>query len=365
VAGASYDVASTSYDVVPIAAAPYDGRPSTDRATVVVRGAHRVEHGGVEGRASSNSAVRRRRRLVAERLAWSQDGVVSRRDLYAIGITRAEIRANIAADRWVRLGRQSVCVHRGPLSQRARHRAAVQEAGPRAYLDAGSALIEAGLTGFEMPRIRVSVPRGARAWRVKGLDVRQTRRWDPHDLVLDDGLRRARPAVAAVRQALWARTDREAALVLTMTVQQGLATADRVAEALLAVRRDRRRAFVSGVVMDLLGGVRSLGELDVVRECRRRGLPEPSKQVLRRGRNGTYYLDLLWEAWGVVVEVDGIQHSWAAQVVGDAIRQNDITLQGARVLRLPLLGLRVAPDDFFAQVEQALVAAGWDARRTA
>ena len=165
--------------------------------------------------------------------------------------------------------------------------------------------------------------------------------------------------VAAVRQAMWSRTDREAALALTMSVQQGLTTADKIGEALLAVRRDRRRAFIAGVVLDLLGGVRSLGELDVLRECRRRGLPEPSRQVLRRGRNGTYYLDLCWEEWNLVVEVDGIQHSWASQIVGDAIRQNDVTLQGARVLRLPLLGLRVAPEEFFAQIEEALRRSGW------
>ena len=38
--------------------------------------------------------------------------------------------------------------------------------------------------------------------------------------------------------------------------------------------------------------------------------------------------------------------------------RNDLTLQGARVLRLPLLGLRVAADDFFAQIAQALREAG-------
>jgi hypothetical protein len=47
-------------------------------------------------------------------------------------------------------------------------------------------------------------------------------------------------------------------------------------------------------------------------------------------------------------------------VVGDALRQNAITLSDAVVLRLPLLGLRVEPDSFFAQIEEALVAAGWD-----
>lgn len=342
---------------------PDDVAPSTGPEKGVVTRAPPFDDGPMNPDLTP-AGVRRMRRRHAETVAREQAGILSRRQLYAMGVTRAEIRANVRADRWRRLGRQSICVHRGPLSQEARHWAAVHEAGPRAYLDAGSALIAAGLTGFAVLAIRVSVPRGARVWRVRGLDIRQTRRWTPDDLA-DTRLRRSRAEVAAVRQALWSRTDREAALVLTMTVQQGLATAQGIGGALLAVRRDRRRGFVQGVVLDLLGGVRSLGELDVLRECRCREVPEPSRQVLRRGRNGTYYLDLCWEDWNVVVEVDGIQHSWVSQIVGDAIRQNDITLQGARVLRLPLLGLRVAPDDFFDQIEQALRQAGWEGRRTA
>jgi very-short-patch-repair endonuclease len=64
----------------------------------------------------------------------------------------------------------------------------------------------------------------------------------------------------------------------------------------------------------------------------------------------------------VVVEIDGIHHAWAQNVVPDALRQNDITLRDGRVLRLPLLGLRVAADDFFEQIERALTAAGWSGR---
>jgi very-short-patch-repair endonuclease len=80
--------------------------------------------------------------------------------------------------------------------------------------------------------------------------------------------------------------------------------------------------------------------------------------VIRRGRDHQYYLDVFWDDWHVVVEIDGIHHLWAENVVQDALRHNDVTLGDCRVLRLPLLGLRVAPDEFFAQVEQALVAAG-------
>lgn len=298
-----------------------------------------------------------RRRRVAE-LADSQAGVVSRRQLYAAGITRAEVRANVAAGRWARVGSQALCVHNGPLDLPARHWAAVFEAGPRAYLDGASALVEAGVERLAVTAIRVAVPRGVRARRGRGVDIRQTRRWSADDIE-PHGLPRSRVEVAAVRAALWALSNRQAALYLTMPVQQGHTTAERIAEVMLRVRRDKRRSFIHGVLLDLMGGVRSLGELDVVRGCRERGLPEPSKQSLHRARNGKYYLDFRWDAWRVTVEVDGIQHAWVEQVVGDALRQNTLSIAGDTVLRIPLLGLRVAPDEFFAQIAQALVAAGW------
>ncbi|MCW2709849.1 MAG: hypothetical protein JWP24_43, partial [Marmoricola sp.] len=100
---------------------------------------------------------------------------------------------------------------------------AVLEAGPRAFLDGESALIAAGLEHYDCVRVRVSVPRGARIrHRNTTVDIRQTRRWDPHDLVEGTGVPRSRPEVAAIRAALWARSDRQATLVLTMSVQQGI-----------------------------------------------------------------------------------------------------------------------------------------------
>jgi hypothetical protein len=58
--------------------------------------------------------------------------------------------------------------------------------------------------------------------------------------------------------------------------------------------------------------------------------------------------------WAAVFEVAGIQHAWVEQIVGDGLRQNSIVLAGDLVLRLPLLGLRVCPDDFFDQIGLAL-----------
>ncbi len=252
-----------------------------------------------------------------------------------------------------------IVVHTGPLTDDARHWAAVLEAGPRAYVDGESSLVRAGLTHYTPKAIRVTVPRGARIrHRGTGVDIRQTRRWDPDDIVVDP-VPRSRNPVAAVRSCLWARSERQAELLVTMTVQQGLARIEHIAEAALVVKRDRRRNLLGELLIDLSGGIGSLSELDVLRGCRERGLPEPDQQVLRRTPGGSYFLDFRWKRWATVVEVDGIHHAWAQNLVADALRHNAIAIDGDTVLRLPILGLRLCPDAFFAQIEEALRRAGW------
>jgi hypothetical protein len=293
-------------------------------------------------------------------LAAEQGGVVSRRQVYSFGLTRWHIRGQVRARRWQLIGDQSLCVHTGPIDVPGHRWAAVFQGGPRAHLDGAAALMVAGLERFDEDRIRVSVPRGARVRRSRLYDIRQTRRWSADDIV-DIGIPRSQPAVAAVRAALWARSDAQAALVLTMSVQQRIVTAREIGEQLLRVRRDRRRLLLHCVLHDLLDGAESLGELDVARELGRRGLPQPQRQVLRRDGQNRYYLDLYWPEWRLVLEIDGIHHAWAENLVGDALRQNSLALAGDVVLRLPLLGLRLRPDEFFAQIEQALRQQGYRA----
>ncbi|MCF6376615.1 hypothetical protein L2K70_03285 [Nocardioides KLBMP 9356] len=308
-------------------------------------------------------ALRAKRISVATEVATAQGGVISLGQLRSCGVTRSQVRAQLAARRWQRVHTQVVAVTTGPLSGLAMMWAAVLEGGPSAHLDGASALIAEGMTGFSWDVTRVSVPMHSRARSAPGLQVVRTRRYDPRT-VQPSGIPRTRPDVAAVRAALWAVSDKQAALLLTMPVQQRLTTAERIGVSLLSVRRDRRRTLLHATVLDLLDGVRSVSEAEFAAECRRRGLPRPSRQVVRRGRDGTYYLDVCWEQWGVVVEIDGIHHGWATNVVADALRHNAVTLDSSVVLRLPLLGLRVAADDFFAQIEEALRSQGCPLPRT-
>ena len=300
---------------------------------------------------------RARRLSGVRRLGDGQGGVVSRDQLRAAGITDHELVAHVRAKRWRPVHTQSIAVHTGPLDEVGRRWAAVFEAGPRGCLDGSSALLAGGLEHYTEDVVRVSVPRGVLTRRAVGVDIRQTRRLRPGDLATS-GIPRTRPDVAAVRAALWARSDKQAILLLTLAVQQRLTTPEHLATESLRVRRDRRRMLVTDVVGDLFGGVRSLGEHEFAQMCRSRGLPEPARQVVRKGPGGRWYLDVRWDPWDVVVEIDGIQHEWATHVVADALRHNAIALDRSLVLRLPLLGLRAVPDEFFAQIAAALASRG-------
>lgn len=168
------------------------------------------------------------------------------------------------------------------------------------------------------------------------------------------GVPRTRPEVAAVRAAEWALSDRQAVTLLVMPVQQGIIPARRLEASWSAVRRSRRRTLLDVVVRDICDGAQSLNELDFAGMCTARGLPDPSRQVVRRGPKGRVYLDTGWEDRGVVVEIDGIQHTMAINVIDDALRDNLLTLGGEVVLRIPVLGLRLCPDRFMDQVECAV-----------
>ena len=302
------------------------------------------------------AARRRRLRRAAAGLAAIQSGLVSRRQLKGLGVSRWQVRAEIRAGRWRSHGRHTVAVHTADLSGEALWWWAVFETGGGAALAGPTALEAAGLRGYD-DRVHVVVRKSQRHHRPRGVVVHETRRLLDGD-VLDSGIPRLRPEVAAVLGALWARSDRQAALLMVMAVSQRLTTVDRLADVLTRVRRDKRRRLLLAIVLDIADGVRSMGELDFARLCRRYGLPEPNRQVVRRGPRGRIYLDVHWDRWGLVVEIEGIHHEAPENAVPDALRQNSVSITTGTVLRIPVLGLRTEGDALMGQVAEALRRAG-------
>lgn len=284
-------------------------------------------------------------------------GVISRAELRRHGWDRDAVARQVRQHRWATHGRQTVALHTGPLPVEAHRWRCVWETGRDiAALDGATALQAAGMTGFAEDRVHVSVVHRATIEPVQGAVVHKVIRRVANEVV-PVGVPRTRPAVAAIRAAHWAVSDRQAALLLVMPVQQRIVTGYALLEASKQVRGRTRRAFIRDVSRDIADGAQSLGELDFAALGRQRGLPEPSRQSVRPGPEGHVYLDVEWQDVGLAVEIDGSHHRMGLSVMQDHLRQNHLVLEGRLVLRMDLIGLRLDPGAFMDQVCRAHAAA--------
>ncbi|KGN38794.1 hypothetical protein N803_08705 [Knoellia subterranea KCTC 19937] len=266
-------------------------------------------------------------------------------------MSRADVRSEIAAGRWSAIGRHTVAITTSqPLTGEAALWHAVWESGSGAVLDGVSALEAAGLSGFTADHVDVAIPANHHVHKLPGVRVHRRRDIGP---VRGAGIPRTTVEWAAIRAAQWARTDRTAVLILCLVVQQRLVAPARLLEIWTTTRGGARRGLLRQVIPDICDGAHSLGELDFGQLCVDRGLPPPSRQVVRTMARGRAYLDAFWEDIGLLVEIDGGHHARALAPVDDALRQNDVTLTDAVVLRIPVLGLRLECDAFMDQVVRA------------
>ncbi|NNG41227.1 hypothetical protein HJ588_18365 [Flexivirga sp. ID2601S] len=290
------------------------------------------------------------RRSIAAELAAECGGVVHRETLAQHGIDRFAVRNEVAAARWFLAGRHTVVIGGREPSGTGRLWHAVWETGAEARLDGAAALIAAGMTGFQPEFIDVTVPAGARAQRVDGVVLHRPRIAVPAQ---GAGLARVGVEWATIHAAQWAVSDRQAALLVCLPLQQRLTSPPRLLLTWKGVGRSARRPFLDLVMRDVCSGAESLGELDFARMCRRAGLPPPTRQAVRRGSRGRVFLDASWDDVGLVAEIDGGHHFLALNPIDDALRQNDRVVSGDYVLRIPVLGLRLRPELFLDQVRAA------------
>lgn len=289
------------------------------------------------------------RRRLASALATEHGGVAHRRDLRAVGVHRNDVRTEVANGRWRVRGVHTLEVLDVPKEPVADLWHAVWESGPGAVLDGAAGLVAQGMQGFAMSTIDVSLPRSASVREVRGVTTHQRR---VLERCIFAGVPRLAPEWATIHAAQWAVSDRQAALLVCLPVQQRLVSPARLMEAWRSVSRSRRRELLDYVIPVVCDGAHSLGELDFGGWCRRYGLPQPRRQTLRTGPSGRIYLDVEWE--GLVVEIDGGHHLLGLNPTDDALRANEVALGLSRVLRIPLLGLRLEPRRFMDQVARGL-----------
>lgn len=289
------------------------------------------------------------------RLARQQAGVVSRPQVFDAGVSRTVLSRLVADGRWGRLDRGIYRVPDVPASWLGLTWAGVLLGGDGARVGGRAAAVLNGLELGEPLPIEVLVPFGRhlthRDWvrfvqerdRVRG---RSTRAEPPRIRVEDTVLDLCADA-----------TDKVVVDLLTSAVQRGLTSCDAV-QAALDRRRIAHRPFLQALLLDIASGVHSGLELGYLQNVERaHGLPDGRRQRARPGRTG--YLDVLYEQYALVVELDGRVGHVGEGRWRDRRRDNVHTRAGLRTLRFGWHEVTHQPCEVAVEVAEVLIGVGW------
>ncbi|MGK5671480.1 endonuclease domain-containing protein [Micromonospora sp. URMC 106] len=298
----------------------------------------------------------------AEELTWllfRQEEVISLGQALR-HLSRKAIRHRVASGRWRQVHRAVFVAHNGPIGPAQLRWIAVLAGGPGAMLGGLTAAQAGGLRGFSGLVIHLLLPAARRRDLPQGVLAHRTTHLPERDILAAGQPRRTTPARSIVDAAQWARTDAEARAIVAAGFQQRVVYEEDLREVIDRMPRLRRRKLILAVATDAAGGAHSLAELDFLSLVRRAGLPEPTRQKIRYDANGRRrYLDAYFEEWKVHVEIDGGQHLDPRAAWADMRRQNDLWIEGDRILRFPSWAVRAHPAEVIAQLRTALRRAGW------
>jgi hypothetical protein len=274
----------------------------------------------------------------------------------AIGcLGRPAVRWRLASGRWQQAADGVLVTQSGPLTERQRLWVALLAAGQGAVLAGLTAARLDGLTGFDDSRTYLLVPASRRSRpALPGVVVHRSRLLEHADIHPARLPRRTRLGRSLVDAAAWSATDRRARAILAAGVQQRLIKAAELSGVVERCQRVPRRALMRLTLADVAGGAEALSELDFSDLVRRYGLPEPDRQVCRSDGQGRRWLDAVWERERLVVEIDGRWHMDAGAWWADMHRDNELTVDGYRVLRFPAFAVRDTPEAVAAQIARAL-----------
>lgn len=285
-------------------------------------------------------------------------------------MSRNELYWRLSTGQWQRPCHGVVVPHSGALDDRQLLRVALERCGPKAVLAGLTAAKLDQFKGFDdepvaaVP-IYVLMPPGSKR-RPAPLGLSVIVRYSTHltekDVHPAWTPRRTRTARSLVDAASWMKTDRGAMAVLAAGVQQGKARVTDLRTVLDRVGMVHRRGLMLDILGDIEGGAQALSELDFTRKVVRQfGLPEPSRQAGKRDSMGRRrWIDVVFEEWKVMVEIDGSQHTQPLDQWDDMERDNDNELDGYRVLRFPAWLVRDKPESVAKKILDVLRKCGYE-----
>lgn len=291
-----------------------------------------------------------------------QCGVVSRAQVLSSGMTRKQIEGRLRGGRWQRLYPGVYATFSGAPGRAAMLWAAVLRVGDKAVLSHYTAAELAGLTGTSSATIHVTVPSGQSVRPIPGVTLHYSRR-----------VAQARhpvrtPPQTRVEETVLDLTTVSASLDVALgwifrACGSRTTTPNRLAAALALRDRVRWRTELGAALGLGAQGVHSLLEFRYVNRVERpHGLPAAVRQyrVTRAGQR--QYQDVTYQAYGVVVELDGraahpVEFRWR-----DIRRDNASATEGQVTLRYGWPDVTQRPCLVATEVGAVLSGRGWDGR---
>lgn len=296
-----------------------------------------------------------------EELSTQQAGVLTTRQLAALGVTRSFLRAQLKARRWRRVLPEVYVVFSGPMPSLTRVWVAVLYAGSGAVASHQTAAWLGGLAAEPPSIIDISVDHGGRCSPPQaGIRIRQSRQLAAkrHPSRLPPQTRLEDTVLDLVDQS-----DTAVAVIdlLLRACQRRLTTPGRLRDRATSRARLRWRGLVSDVLADLRDGVQSALERHYFRDVElAHGLPRGQRNARDGGPGRARYRDVRYRLWKLIVELDGRAAHPADERERDDLRDNAVLEdEGVKTLRYGWRTVVGDPCRTAAQVARLLEQAGW------
>ena len=295
-------------------------------------------------------------------LLQMQCGVLTRAQALGNGMTRKQVEVRLRSGRWQRLHPGVYATFTGDPRRSALLWAALLRAGGEAVLSHHTAAELHGLRASPVTVIHVMVPSGQLISPISGVVLHYSRRVaqarhpvrTPPQTRIEETVLDLAAGAGSLDEALgW----------IFRACGSRKTTPDRLAATLDLRGRARWRAELSAALGFGADGVHSLLEFRYVSRVERpHGLPAGTRQhrVTRAGRH--QYQDVTYQAYGVVVELDGqvahpVEFRWR-----DIRRDNASAVDGQQTLRYGWADVTERPCQAAAEVGAVLAGHGWGGR---
>jgi hypothetical protein len=298
---------------------------------------------------------------VWEELAEQQDGVLTRSQALAGGLTDAQIERRLRGGRWQRLFGRVYATYSGKPSRGSLLWAVVLRAGRGAVLSHETAAELAGLTDRPAKPVHVTVPANRRIVPIPGAvvhissrvaEARHPTRLPPQTRIEETVLDLSQQARCLDDALGWA----------AIACGRRLTTAQRLLAAMRRRAKLRWRTELAAALGEVGSGCHSLLELRYLRDVERRhGLPTGTRQAVSARRGGRRYDDVRYDGYQTRVELDGRIAHPEDRRPDDRRRDNAGTIAGDSTLRFGWGDVTEAPCDVAADVATVLHRHGWTA----